>query len=125
MVPEIRQKLGSDEEVSASQLLLCSGLSARSFGRQENSLSSILITRHAHQLIMHAPFRALVHPLVDLIDEREWRPRHARERHEVRDGREGSFLSYVSPTLALKRGIQLTPPDCLDPDRICKASSVR
>jgi hypothetical protein len=69
-------------------------------------------------------FRALIHSLVDLINEGEGRARHAREGHEVCDGREGSFLSMVNVlTDALYE--TPTPPDCFELVRTSNASPLR
>jgi hypothetical protein len=67
--------------------------------------------------VQHA-LGALVHTLVDLIDERERRARLLGEGHEVQDGGQGTFLkksrnqSARVQDVAEKEGkVGLTPPD--------------
>lgn len=97
MVLEVGQQFGREEEVSARAPTRATGSVAKTRGGGENAakanaLSHIGLGRRLDESIVHVALHALVHALVDLVDESKGGLGELGQGHEVHDGREGAFL---------------------------------
>ena len=60
--------------------------------RRRDALARGVLARHLDHLVVHGTLGALVHALVDLVDEREGAAAELCEAHEVQDRRQRAFL---------------------------------
>ena len=65
--------------------------------RRRDALARGVLARHLDHLVVHGTLGALVHALVDLVDEREGAAAELREAHEVQDRRQRAFLWWGQP----------------------------
>lgn len=59
----------------------------------EHALSDIILASRLDESVVHVTLDALVHTLVDLVDEGKGSLSELGERHEVHDGSEGTLLN--------------------------------
>lgn len=84
MIPQVAEQLGRDQKVSAKGVFRDASESRKG---AFHSLPSLCIAGHLDELIVNESLVALVHALIDLIDERERRARDLGDAHEVHDRR--------------------------------------
>lgn len=73
-------------------------------GRDEEILARVFAAGDFHHALVDHALVARVHALVDLVDDAEGRLRQGLERHEIEDGRDGSFAAGLAVRRELLQG---------------------